>query len=454
MRVLQLEARNFCNLLVVELTRSGQVMVVSGPNENGKTSLINSIFWALKGPKENIPEPIREGQDKAEVKVWLGETEVELIVYRRQTEGSMKLEVTDAQGHVIKQPQAVLDALVNRCSFDPTVFITASKTDRKDMLLDICGVRQEVAELDSQRKTIYDERTLVGRSKDDLEAQMKAVPEEISTLVNPEKAFAELDASLKDSMTENQNRQKVLNDTERVLMQMRADVHAMNNQIGQYEADKERTERRISSVKLELEELEESLKLTNRFINEKQTAIEGTKARIAATEQVISDLPQPDPEALETALALIDNGRRKLEKHREYKKLRQQFQEKDQERTGLSLQIEEIDLKKQALIHTKLGALWKDVILDEEGNLHVAGRMFDSHSTAGQLKISAALAMAANPQLRVMRITHGSELDTNSMNTLAELAEQHDFDIWIEVVSETPGTGIFIEEGRIKGAKE
>lgn len=122
------------------------------------------------------------------------------------------------------------------------------------------------------------------------------------------------------------------------------------------------------------------------------------------------------------------------------------------EHEGLDVAIQEIDQRKTGLLKEKLGGLGLDmaVEIDENDDLRVNGRNFDSHSTAGQLKISTALAMAANPALRVMRVTHGSELDEGGMQAIYDLARQHNFHVWLERVSDKPGTGIFIEEGRVK----
>ena len=43
------------------------------------------------------------------------------------------------------------------------------------------------------------------------------------------------------------------------------------------------------------------------------------------------------------------------------------------------------------------------------------GLPFDQASTAEQLRVSVAIAMAANPKLRVLRIKHGNDLDADNL---------------------------------------
>ena len=67
-------------------------------------------------------------------------------------------------------------------------------------------------------------------------------------------------------------------------------------------------------------------------------------------------------------------------------------------------------------------------------------------SSAEQIRIGVALAMAADPALRVIRISDGSLMDPASLQTITELAAANDFQVWIEIVGDD--ADIIIEEGR------
>lgn len=60
--------------------------------------------------------------------------------------------------------------------------------------------------------------------------------------------------------------------------------------------------------------------------------------------------------------------------------------------------------------------------------------------------------MALNPQLRVMLIDEGSELDSSGLALIAGLAADRDYQVWIAKVDESGKVGFVIEDGGLKEA--
>ena len=58
--------------------------------------------------------------------------------------------------------------------------------------------------------------------------------------------------------------------------------------------------------------------------------------------------------------------------------------------------------------------------------------------------------MALNPELRVLRIEEGSVLDSDNLAELEDIAEENDYHIWLERVSENGDVSVIIEDGEIK----
>ncbi|MGI9420342.1 MAG: hypothetical protein ACR2RA_21165, partial [Geminicoccaceae bacterium] len=58
-----------------------------------------------------------------------------------------------------------------------------------------------------------------------------------------------------------------------------------------------------------------------------------------------------------------------------------------------------------------------------DGVVTLNGIPFDQVSTAEQMRTSVALAMAANPTLKVIRIKDGSLLDDDSLAMIAGMAD-------------------------------
>jgi hypothetical protein len=85
-----------------------------------------------------------------------------------------------------------------------------------------------------------------------------------------------------------------------------------------------------------------------------------------------------------------------------------------------------------------------------DGALLLNGVPFNQASDAEQLRASVEVAMASNSELRVIRIRQGSLLDDDAMKLLAKIAEERDFQIWIERVDSSGTIGFVIEDGHLK----
>lgn len=59
------------------------------------------------------------------------------------------------------------------------------------------------------------------------------------------------------------------------------------------------------------------------------------------------------------------------------------------------------------------------------------------------------MAMALNPRLRVIRIMNGSFLDADSMATIATMAADKDYQVWVERVSDGTSVGVVLEDGEV-----
>ena len=87
-----------------------------------------------------------------------------------------------------------------------------------------------------------------------------------------------------------------------------------------------------------------------------------------------------------------------------------------------------------------------------EGEVLFNGLPFVQSSSAQQLRVSVAIAMAANPKLRVLRIKDGSLLDESNLALIAEMAERDDYQVWIERVDASGKVGIVMEDGAVANA--
>jgi recombinational DNA repair ATPase RecF len=117
LKLVELRAENVKRLKAVRIKPDGNIVQITGRNAQGKTSVLDSIWYALQG-RAKCDRPIRDGAESAEVEVNLGD----LIVKRKWTDKGSYLSVENLEGAVYKSPQAILDKLVGELTFDPLAF--------------------------------------------------------------------------------------------------------------------------------------------------------------------------------------------------------------------------------------------------------------------------------------------------------------------------------------------
>lgn len=86
-----------------------------------------------------------------------------------------------------------------------------------------------------------------------------------------------------------------------------------------------------------------------------------------------------------------------------------------------------------------------------DGAVLLKGVAFEQASDAEQLSASIGIAMTLNPDLKVIRVRDGSLLDEDAMKVLANMADEADYQIWIERVDSSGAVGFVIEDGHVKG---
>src|SRR5580693_6116932 len=124
LRIISLEAENFKRLVAVAIKPDGSMIVISGRNGAGKSSILDAVAVAIGGKKAAPAEPIRKGQDKAEINLDLGRYKVRRT-FKRGDDGEVTsaLYLEQADGSRPRSPQAMLDDLMGELAFDPLDFL-------------------------------------------------------------------------------------------------------------------------------------------------------------------------------------------------------------------------------------------------------------------------------------------------------------------------------------------
>ena len=143
----------------IEPTANG-LTIVGGKNNQGKTSVLDAICWALGGERYRPSEPQREG---SVIPPYLHIVMSNGLVVERKGKNS-DLKVIDPKGR--KGGQQLLNEFVEQLALDLPKFIQASNKEKAQTLLQIIGVGDKLFELEQQEKEIYNQRHAIGQIAD------------------------------------------------------------------------------------------------------------------------------------------------------------------------------------------------------------------------------------------------------------------------------------------------
>jgi len=418
LHIVALEARNVKRLRAVNITPSGEVVIIGGNNAQGKTSVLDSIEMALAGTK--CQQPIRHGASNGKVTIDLGE----LVVTRTFTPGGGTLTVKGRDGNKFSSPQGVLDKLIGTIAFDPLEFTRMKPAEQLATLREVTGIN--TAMLDGARQSAYDERTNANRKVKEIEGQLAGMAHH-SDAPKEEVNAAELNRQLAEANEKNAERSRFI-ETGKLLaadFQRAMDgVEEMDRKIAEMTAARDALKERATSMAAELNAARAKAADWPEIDTK---ALAAQLDGIAATNRkVLANLMRGD------AIEALERWREKSEK--------------------LTAQIEDIDAKKREKLERAKYPV-PGLALDDGGVLF-NGVPFAQCSAAEQLRVSVAMGLAMNPRLRVLLIRDGSLLDDRSLATLAALAKDSDAQLWIERVGKGDECSVIIEDGEVEEIRE
>lgn len=410
MRIISLEAENFKRLRAVKIIPSSNLVEVTGDNSEGKSSTLDAIWAALGGAAAEPVKPVHTGQEKAEVRLVLGENgEPRYKVTKRFTlreDGtpSVTLMVEGADGKIAKA-QTLLSSWLGDFSFDPLAMLQMKDEDQ------IATLRRFVpnfdfAAADKANKDAYDQRRDINRDAKALRTQAEAItlPEKVPERVDTEALEKELARAAEHnaSVTQRQGRRDAA----------QAEVERLDREITRL------TEQR-AALHAQLAEAEELPALI---------AVEAVQAQLVegrAANRVADEVAR----------------RRDLEKRAKALE--------DQSAALTKAMMDRHDAMQKAVTDAKMPVKGLGF---GDGFVTLNGEPFSQASKAEQIRTSMAIAASMNPRLRVARIADGSLLDRKSWAILHDYAEANDLQVWIETVTPHTSTAILIEDGGVAGA--
>lgn len=414
-----LEAENVKRIKAVALTPSPTgLTLVGGNNNQGKTSVLDALAWALGGDRFRPDAAQRDGAiAPAHLKVTLSNG---VVVERKGKNAS--LTVTDPTGR--RSGQQLLNAFVEPLALDLPRFMDASDKEKADILLRIIGIGAELHTRDLEIKGLYDKRTFTGQ----LAAQKKHFAEEmISYPEAPDEpvSASELIRQQQDILARNGENQR-----------LRAQYAELEQQVQQCVDELKRTRERIATLQQLADELD--AKHTKLF-NQRETA-----------RKTVSQLQDESTAELEASIRDIEETNRKVRANLEKSRAEDEAAQYASEYDRLTESIQQKRADRMALLN---GAdLPLPGLSVEDGVLTYKGKHWRDISGSDQLRVAAAIVRRLNPDCGFVLLDKLEQMD---MTTLQE------FSAWLEAeglqaIATRVSTGsecqIIIEDGMVKDA--
>jgi DNA repair exonuclease SbcCD ATPase subunit len=412
MKIVKLEAENVKRLKAVEITPEGNLVIIGGDNAQGKTSVLDSIEMVLAGEKSVPTKPIHKGESKARIVADLGD----IIVKRTFSSKGSYLSVENKDGSSPKSPQAILDALVGKLSFDPLEFSRMGQAKQAEVLRELVGL--DFTTIDEAREKAYTERTMVNRDLKGAEAKLRSAP--LHEGVGAEVSVAKLAEEFQLAQVHNGEGPVLL-------------------------AAKTSAARAVEMAEFAFAEAEKVLATRKSAMEAAGKALEQAIARAEAFKPV-NDAP------LRQAMAEAEETNRKARENAAHHKLAAELVAVKKKSRDLDKTVESCDEQKARLISAAKMPL-EGLTVDSDG-VSFNGIPFDQASSAEQLRVSVAIGLALNPKLKVLLIRDGSLLDNTSLKALAEQAAAADAQVWVERVGKADASAIIIEDGTVEVQKE
>lgn len=437
MYVKHLQLHNFKVISDFEATFEGNVYLVTGENEFGKSTLLEALGIALTGKREEV---LRIGSEKGFLKTTIGDDnedfEVDLKFTEKNPSGTLK--ITSKKTGMQSDRISMLQQIFGYQDFDAVEFSQWSETAegrRKQVeviksLLPV-KVQKRIAEIDAEVSKIKDDErktanlnlknytTLVANAEREvLPGDLKKYenPIELKQLLEDQQQKAQIIEKAKTVLTAKENREKQLSE---IPGRIEAETKKYDDEINRLNEliriENEKKEKSLADIEAERVDVEARLIKINDWL-----------AQYEATKDDQSDAGTKLQEAEEhnKKHRIVSDYKEKLELKKQAEKTVNDLEAKlaklQKERDGL---IKESKLPIKGLNFSQDG-------LELNGVPFAPGKVSDSQI----MEVAAKLIILKNPTVKVFRIARGESLGTKRLQTIIDLAKKEGYQGFIEQV--------------------
>ena len=404
MKINKLEIENVKRIKAVKVEpKANGLTVIGGNNNQGKTSVLDSIAWALGGERYKPSQATREGSvipPTLHIVMNNG-----LVVDRKGKNSTLK--VTDPNGK--KAGQQLLNEFVEQLALDLPKFMEASGAEKAKILLQIIGVGSQLTQLEQQEKELYQERLYIGRTADQKEKFAKEQP-----------YYTDVPKDLISASELIYQQQEIL--------ARNGENQRKREQLHQLEQKYQRINEQMSTLLAEQKQVENDLEI----------------ARKSAL-----DLHDESTEDLEQNISNIEEINRKVRANLDKEKAEDDAKTYRDQYNSLTKDLEDVRDKKAELLNA--AELPLPELSVKEGELIYKGQKWDNMSGSDRLKVSTAIVRKLNPNCGFVLLDKLEQMDMKSLHEFGEWLEAEGLQAIATRVSTGDECSIIIEDGYVVG---
>jgi DNA repair exonuclease SbcCD ATPase subunit len=412
-KINKLEIENVKRVKAVKMepTANG-LTIIGGNNGQGKTSVLDSIAWALGGNKFKPSQAQREGSaipPNLHIVMSNG-----LIVERKGKNSDLK--VIDPDGN--KAGQNLLDSFIDELALNLPKFMQQSSREKASTLLQIIGVGEQLVLLEKEEQDTYNRRHAIGQIADQKEKfarEQEYYPEAPKDLVSASELIKEQQEILARN-GENQRKRENL-----------AKIQLLHKEAA----------KNVERLKLELSEAE--TKLAN--------AIQDLVTANKSAENLVDE----STAELEKSITEIDEINRKVRANLDKDKAEEDARGYRAEYEELTEALTDVRKRKAALLDN--ADLPLNGLSVEDGELIYNGFKWDNMSGSDQLKVATAIVRKLNSNCGFVLLDKLEQMDQESLKEFGDWLEAEGLQAIATRVSTGEECSIIIEDGYVKGSE-
>ena len=374
-KIAALEAENVKRIRAVALEPSPTGLTVIGGNNNqGKTSILDTIAWALGGDRYRPSNPTRDGSTiPPRIKITLSNG---LIVERAGKNSALK--VTDPNGQ--KRGQQLLNSFVEELALNLPKFMEQSSRDKAETLLQVIGVGDQLHVLETQEREIYNRRHAIGQIADQKKKFALEMPYYPDAPAEPVSAYE--------------------------LIQRQQAILAHNGENQRKRALVEELKSRDSILAQRITLLKEELAKLN-------AQYDSNAADLEVALKSAAELQDESTAQIEQDLENIEAINVKVRANSDRERAEQDAEQHSRQYDDLTGQLESV---RKAKIDLLAGAVLPlDGLSVEDGELTYHGKKWDGMSGSDQLKVATAIVRALNPECGFVLLDKLEQMDLQTM---------------------------------------